>query len=175
MQFYMCMRPCVNHSVWQHEPRRERPKEVRQTKVSCNMQIYSDHQLVYMPRVIQSHLSKVCSHKNKPGLANTFFHRATPLIFQHNNHMMVFIGQRVPGYLRFPILYFFLENSRRGGQNDGSEVKGACCSSRGSGVSFQYTYGGSQLPITPVLRDSMPSSSPHEHQAPKRYTDIQGS
>lgn len=34
------------------------------TEVSCNSQLYSEHQAIYLLRVKRSHVSKVYSHKN---------------------------------------------------------------------------------------------------------------
>ena len=39
---------------------------------------------------------------------------------------------------------------------DGSVVKGLGCSSRGPGFDSQYPHGGSQLSVTPFLRDPWP-------------------
>lgn len=44
------------------QPRRREPK-VRQTKVSCNSQLYSVHETIYTLRVKKNHVSKVLNHK----------------------------------------------------------------------------------------------------------------
>ena len=46
---------------------------MRQTKVSCNSQLYSEHQTVYTLRVKKSHPSKVCNHKDKTHVGETCF------------------------------------------------------------------------------------------------------
>jgi hypothetical protein len=44
-----------------------------------------------------------------------------------------------------------------GGQRDNSAVKSTGCFSRGPGFNFQFPHGSSQVSITPVLRDLVPS------------------
>lgn len=47
----------------------------------------------------------------------------------------------------------------------GSAVKSPCCSSRGAVFDFQYSQRDSQLSLTPILEDPIPSSNFWGHQA----------
>jgi hypothetical protein len=44
--------------------------KMRQFKVSCRSQLYSQHQTIYTLRVKKSHPSSVDNHKDKPHVAN---------------------------------------------------------------------------------------------------------
>ena len=43
---------------------------MRDNKVSCNHQFYSEHQTIYTIRVRKSHMSKVYNHKDKLRVAD---------------------------------------------------------------------------------------------------------
>jgi hypothetical protein len=60
----------------------------------------------------------------------------------------------------------------RGDWKDGSVAESTSHSSRGLGVSSQHLHDGSQLLLTPVPGDPMPSSYLCKHQACTWYTDI---
>lgn len=55
----------------------------------------------------------------------------------------------------------------------GSAVKGPCCSSRGTVFDPQYSQRDSQLSLTPILEDPIPSSNFWGHQAQACSTCIQ--
>jgi hypothetical protein len=39
---------------------------MRQTRVSCQSQVYSEHQTIYILRAKKSHMHKACNQKGKP-------------------------------------------------------------------------------------------------------------
>lgn len=51
----------------------EQSLKMSQTKVPCNSQLYSEHQIIYTLRVKKSHQSKVSKHKNKPQVVEISF------------------------------------------------------------------------------------------------------
>lgn len=51
----------------------KRSLKMRQTKVSCNRQLYSEHQTVYTLRVKESHQSEGYNHKDKLHMAKICF------------------------------------------------------------------------------------------------------
>ena len=50
----------------------EQGLRMRQTKVSCNSQLYSVHETIYTLRVKKNHMSKVFNHKDKPHVTKPF-------------------------------------------------------------------------------------------------------
>lgn len=51
----------------------KRSLKMRQTKVSCSRQLYSEHQRVYTPRVQESRQSEGYNHKDKQHMAKIRF------------------------------------------------------------------------------------------------------
>lgn len=69
---------------------------LRQTKISCSSQLYSEHLIIYTLRVKRGHLSKVFNHKVKPHVAKPCFSteayecnsgsKLTPVPYAHEKH-----------------------------------------------------------------------------------------